>query len=141
MLNITFTFSRRVVTWQTVIILFLIITCTYCGNRESYVLVQIYNLGGPAVKNSDLKNILAKLVIIIEHCTWKKLEVDGYIVQEGTVHEWMGILCKKGQYMSRWVYCAQRDSTWVSTIYINICFFYPVPKSNVAPISTNWFCL
>lgn len=55
--------------------------------RERYVLVQTYNLGGPAVKKSDLKYSLVKSVIIIEQCTWKKLEVDGYIVQKGTVHE------------------------------------------------------
>jgi len=55
--------------------------------KQSYVLVQTYNLGGPAVKKSDLKYILAKSVIINEQCTWKKLEVGGYIVQKGTVHE------------------------------------------------------
>jgi len=51
--------------------------------------VQTYNLGGPAVKKSGLKYILAKSVIIIEQRTRKKLEVDGYIVQ-------------KGQYMSKY---------------------------------------
>jgi len=37
--------------------------------KQSYVLVQTYNLGGPAVKKSDLKYILAKSVIINEQCT------------------------------------------------------------------------
>jgi len=37
--------------------------------RERYVLVQTYNLGGPAVKKSDLKYSLVKSVIIIEQCT------------------------------------------------------------------------
>jgi hypothetical protein len=64
------------------------------------VVVQTYNLGGPAVKKSDLKYVLAKLVIMIEQFTWKKLEVDGYIVQKG-------------------------DSTWVKyDIYKFLCFFF-----------------
>jgi hypothetical protein len=71
--------------------------------RESNGLVQTYTVGGHAVKKSHLKCILAKSVMRIEHCTWK-------IVGGG------------------WVYCANRDNTWVNTIYKNFCVFFVLPE-------------
>jgi hypothetical protein len=44
------------------------------NRKESYVLVQTYTLGDPAVKGSDLKCILAGSVMRIEQCTCNKLE-------------------------------------------------------------------